>query len=452
MVSLIFSALVGLNLSLGKATNQAENHPSLNWEQCTSSGSCSRQSGSVVLDANWRWLHHDGKNCYDGNEWVSDYASDPETCSNNCNVDGADYSGTYGITGNGSSLKLSFVTEGSYSTNIGSRVFLLRDETHYQLFKLKNREFTFTADVSNLPCGLNGALYFVQMDEDGGTSKHSINKAGAKYGTGYCDAQCPHDLKYIDGLCNLKDWKPQENDENSGNGHYGTCCNEMDIWEANSQATAYTPHLCTKTGQYTCEGRECGDTDDDNRYGGVCDKDGCDFNSWRMGDKTFFGPGLTVDSKKPVTVVTQFITSNGQDSGELTEIRRKYVQGGKTIDNSKTSISGITATNSITEKFCDEQKEAFGDKNDFKNKGGFSGLSKSLDTGVVLVLSLWDDHSVNMLWFDSVYPTDESASKPGIERGPCPTSSGVPADVESQSPDASVVFSNIRFGPIDSTY
>ena len=36
------------------------------------------------------------------------------------------------------------------------------------MFKLKNKEFTFDVDVSQLPCGLNGALYFVEMEEDGG--------------------------------------------------------------------------------------------------------------------------------------------------------------------------------------------------------------------------------------------------------------------------------------------
>jgi hypothetical protein len=62
-----------------------------------------------------------------------------------------------------------------------------------------NQEFTFDVDVSNLPCGFNGALYFVSMDADGGLKKYSTNKAGAKYGTGYCDAQCPRDLKFING-------------------------------------------------------------------------------------------------------------------------------------------------------------------------------------------------------------------------------------------------------------
>ena len=38
----------------------------------------------------------------------------------------------------------------------------------YEMFELLNQEFSFEVDVSNLPCGLNGALYFVAMDADGG--------------------------------------------------------------------------------------------------------------------------------------------------------------------------------------------------------------------------------------------------------------------------------------------
>nr|BAF57469.1 putative glycosyl hydrolase family7 [uncultured symbiotic protist of Cryptocercus punctulatus] len=445
-------ALLVLGKSLGIATNQAETHPKLTWTRYQSKGSGSTVNGEIVLDSNWRWTHHSGTNCYDGNTWSTSLCPDPTTCSNNCDLDGADYPGTYGISTSGNSLKLGFVTHGSYSTNIGSRVYLLRDSKNYEMFKLKNKEFTFTVDDSKLPCGLNGALYFVAMDEDGGVSKNSINKAGAQYGTGYCDAQCPHDMKFINGEANVLDWKPQSNDENSGNGRYGACCTEMDIWEANSMATAYTPHVCTVTGLRRCEGTECGDTDNDQRYNGICDKDGCDFNSYRLGDKSFFGVGKTVDSSKPVTVVTQFVTSNGQDSGILSETRRKYVQGGKVIENSKVNVAGITAGNSVTDTFCNEQKKAFGDNNDFEKKGGLGALSKQLDAGMVLVLSLWDDHSVNMLWLDSTYPTNAAAGALGTERGACATSSGKPSDVESQSPDATVTFSDIKFGPIDSTY
>ena len=112
-----------------------------------------------------------------------------------------DYSGTYGITTTDNALKLSFVTKGSSSTNVGSRTYLIAagSTTKYQMFQLLGQESTFDVDVSNLPCGLNGALYFSEMEEDGGMGKFPTNKAGAKYGTGYCDAQCPQDIKFING-------------------------------------------------------------------------------------------------------------------------------------------------------------------------------------------------------------------------------------------------------------
>ena len=75
----------------------------------------------------------------------------------------------------------------------------MADQSHYQTFHLENQGFTFDVDMSNLPCGLNGALYFVEMDSDGGMARFPTNKAGAKFGTGYCDTQCPHDIKFING-------------------------------------------------------------------------------------------------------------------------------------------------------------------------------------------------------------------------------------------------------------
>ena len=159
------------------------------------------QSTSIVLDANWRWLHSTSgyTNCYTGNTWDATLCPDATTCAKNCALDGADYTGTYGITASGSSLKLNFVTAGT-NKNVGSRVFLM-DTTgsKYQEFNLLNQEFTFDVDLSTLPCGLNGALYFSQMAADGGMSTQANNKAGANYGTGYCDSQCPHDLKFIGG-------------------------------------------------------------------------------------------------------------------------------------------------------------------------------------------------------------------------------------------------------------
>jgi cellulose 1,4-beta-cellobiosidase len=179
-------ALIGFTAGQLAGTQTTETHPSMTWQQCSSGGSCSSQSGKVVIDANWRWVHDKNgyTNCYTGNEWNSTICSDNKSCAANCALDGADYSGTYGITASGNSLKLTFVTKGQYGTNIGSRTYLMASDTKYQMFSLLNKEFTFDVDVSNLPCGLNGALYLVSMDADGGMSKYSTNKAGAKFGTG----------------------------------------------------------------------------------------------------------------------------------------------------------------------------------------------------------------------------------------------------------------------------
>lgn len=429
-------------------TNQAETHPSLSTQKCTKSG-CTTVATKIVLDSNWRWLHTTTgyTNCYTGNTWDTSLCPDGATCAKNCALDGANYSGTYGINSSGNSLTLKFVT----GANIGSRVYLLASDTAYQMFKLLNQEFTFDVDMSNLPCGLNGALYLIQMAADGGLSKYPNNKAGAKYGTGYCDAQCPHDLKFINGEANVLGWTPASNDANSGSGQYGTCCSEMDIWEANNAAAAYTPHPCSVTSQSRCSGTDCGDGD--NRYGGVCDKDGCDFNSYRMGNTGFLGPGKTVNTNAKFTVVTQFITSTGTASGTLSEIRRIYVQGGKVIANSATAISGISpAVNSITDNFCSQQKTAFGDTNSFATKGGLKAMGNALNAGMVLALSIWDDHTANMLWLDSSYPLNKTPGNPGVTRGACATTSGVPSDVEKNSPNASVTFSNIKYGDLNSTF
>jgi cellulose 1,4-beta-cellobiosidase len=135
----------------------------------------------------------------------------------------------------------------------------------------------------------------------------------------------------------------------------------------------------------------------------------------------------------------------------MNQIKRFYVQNGKVIPNSASDITGITG-NSITETFCDATKSVFANTNSWDTHGGFTSMTSAMKDGMVLVMSLWDDYYANMLWLDSDYPTTGSASTPGIARGTCATSSGVPATVEANSPNAYVVYSNIKVGAINSTY
>jgi cellulose 1,4-beta-cellobiosidase len=228
----------------------------------------------------------------------------------------------------------------------------------------------------------------------------------------------------------------------------------MDIWEASSAATAFTPHPCNITGVYSCTDPMCGNA---NRYAGVCDKDGCDFNSYRNGDKTQYGRGTDkkIDTAKPFTVVTQFITANNSPTGALMEIRRLYVQDGKQIPEGRVAVKGMDPVNSMTDQYCNVQKAMFGGSsapNAFKTQGGLREMGEALKRGMVLAMAIWIDDGSYMQWLDGTFPVGGNKSSPGVERGPCSSTAGMPERIQRENGDAAVVFFNIRIGDIGSTY
>jgi cellulase len=207
----------------------------------------------------------------------------------------ADYA-TMGVATSGDAVTLHHYTKSSSGAlqAASPRVYLLGADGEYVEWSLLNQEVTVTADYSQAPCGENGAFYLSAMQANG--------KGDAADGTGYCDAQCQ-----------------------------GYCCAEMDILEANSQANAMTPHPC---------------------QGNSCDKSGCGLNPYANGNHNLWGTGKTVDTSKPVTIVTQFVASGST----LTSINRKYIQNGNTI-------AGGTITS------CND------------GQGGLSGMGASLQAG-----------------------------------------------------------------------
>ncbi|KAL2259922.1 hypothetical protein VTK26DRAFT_6236 [Humicola hyalothermophila] len=434
--------LMGLVAGQQVGTETSENHPKLTWQQCSGQGSCTTVNGEVVIDANWRWLHDSNmQNCYDGNAWTS-ACSTATDCAEKCYIEGADYSNTYGASTSGDALTLKFVTEHEYGTNIGSRFYLMNGADSYQMFTLMDNEFAFDVDLSTIECGINSALYFVAMEEDGGMSSYPSNKAGAKYGTGYCDAQCARDLKFVGGKANVEGWKSSTNDPNAGVGPYGGCCAEIDVWESNAYAFAFTPHGCSNNNYHVCETDNCGGTYSEDRFAGLCDANGCDYNPYRMGNTDFYGKGLTLDTSKKFTVVTRF---------KENDLEQFFIQDGQKIDIPAPTYDGLPNSSHITPELCSTVFDVFDDRNRFEEVGGFAAVNEALRLPMVLVMSIWDDHYANMLWLDSIYPPEKEGT-PGAARGPCPQTSGVPAEVEAQYPDAKVVWSNIRFGPIGSTY
>ena len=64
--------------------------------------------------------------------------NDTAACAKNCRLEGAnaEYNATYGVSTSGDELKLQFVTTQSTSFNVGSRVFLMENDTSYKMFQL----------------------------------------------------------------------------------------------------------------------------------------------------------------------------------------------------------------------------------------------------------------------------------------------------------------------------
>lgn len=219
--------LVAGSYGQNAGTLTPEFSPSFSIQTCTDT-ECVTENTAIVFEADYRRVYSVDDNsvsCRDGSGWSPTLCPDSVTCAQNCAIDGItqdEYNNQYGVTADGSSLRLDYLKTGDFGTNVGSRTYLIGEDKNYRLFNLKNRELTITIDTSTMECGMNGALYFSQMDADGGKSRFPDNDAGSAYGTGYCDGQCPHYLTYSNGQVNM-----------DGNSEYGICCTEMDIWEAN---------------------------------------------------------------------------------------------------------------------------------------------------------------------------------------------------------------------------
>jgi len=166
-----------------------------------------------------------------------------------------------------------------------------------------------------------------------------------------------------------------------------------------------------------------------------------------MGNTTFYGVGQTVNTNQPFTVVTQFLTNDGTSNGNLSEVKRFYVQNGVKIPNPASAVTGV-AGNSLTTDFCTNRMYAFGDLATWRLHGNMAGVSQALAKGMVLVASLSNGGDNGLLWLDGKYPDTGNVSDAGVVRGTCPKYTATP---ESLSPPPKVVFSKIRVGSIGST-
>lgn len=191
------ATLPGLLLLAGTAINAQqignftpEVHPKLPTQHCTKDKGCVTKNTFLVIDALSRNLHFKDDMSVSCNTKPLNktICPDAETCAKNCVLEGADYT-SLGVLTAGSSMTLRmYVFNGKEYQTVSPRLYLLgEDKKTYQMLQLNNQELTYDVDVSQLGCGMNGALYLSEMEASGGRS--ALNPAGAFMGTGYCDAQ-----------------------------------------------------------------------------------------------------------------------------------------------------------------------------------------------------------------------------------------------------------------------
>lgn len=348
----------------------------------------------LTIDGNWRWVRYatNYSNCFTSS-WVCGSQCD------SCVVEGAgsvaDYLSTYGVSVDGKGgVKLRYVT----GSNVGSRLFLL-NQGSYKLFDVRNKSVSFDVDISQVPCGINHAVYFIEIPQP---PKFKSGKSAAEFGLGYGDSQGPSDIKYYH---NGSQWVVNT-------AKVSLSAAEFDLAESNNQALQYTGHVCNKTGISVNNNK--------------CDKPGADVNYYRLNGKS-----LGIDFSKNFTIVTEF---------HDTYISRYYKQG-----------SLVVYDEPLNDTLAKQRHIRFGE-----NPYGYnhSQMMASAARGWALIISLWyidsfcksnvnrdDSSSAEMRWLDSVYG--------GSVRGTCdPSANYSPSYLRSKYPNAYAILSNFKVSPL----
>lgn len=184
-----------------------------------------------------------------------------------------------GVTVDGGFVEQKFST----GNNVGSRVFVKEaSRDAYFIFNMTNAHLEFDVNLSEIQCGMNAAVYLVEMPANGVTI---LDNYGANFGGGYCDAN------FLES--------------------FG--CGEIDISEANAHASVFTIHECN--GPIGFKGRI------------ECDSMGISSNPY-LQDQTLYGNGsqFTIDTSKTFKVTLDSAKQNGM-------LERSLVQNNKTVTN-----------------------------------------------------------------------------------------------------------------------
>ena len=183
----------------------------------------------------------------------------------------------------------------------------------------------------------------------------------------------------------------------------------------------------------------------------ICDKHGCDVNSFYMGGQTFLCVGITVrTSPTPSSIMSRPRTTSSPDPRATSAASTSGTTGHR---QANTNIPSMDASNSINYSFCRAEGTSFCNTKPFEKLGSIPITGNAFDQGMVVVASFWEDYDPNMLWPGSDYLTDTKSSQPGRSWAlPCLPISGILADIRLQKSGATVILFSVEFDLIRLTY
>lgn len=388
--------------------NIEEVHPPFAWHNCVQEP-CKKYFGAIVLDSTLRET-----NCCAGRFDIKDLHrthcknKDKDTCPVDCCIEGADYR-AHGISTDGTSLKLDLGATAPHVPKDLIRVMPLKENERYEnkpLVRRHDSEYTFDIDVRNVPPGYKARVSLNWMWPDGARSEKKGDKAGARYGTGYCDATCDKGQRFVEGRANYDGWVPDKHDPMLGTGRAGACCHTIVLWEGNLESTDYHWSPCLPPWYHKC---------DDDKCATRCFAFGCRWNPNGNKMKPFYGPGPTntIDSKKPFSVVTQFFIQQTPKAACILKTRATYyIQDGKIFRSAPSDYRPNGALfNTMNKQFCKKMASDFKWGKRWKRAGTWWQRGRGNMYKMVPVFSIFRDVSVLLQAIHTVDKTDALGSE-----------------------------------------
>ena len=126
-------------------------------KECTNAGGYTSTQARLALDANWHQVNSVSgyENGCTGDDWNSQCFSNPVQRAQNFVLEGTSKDkceSAHSVQQIQDGVKVNFLTQHEHDANVGHYIHAMDDDDKYDLFCLKNREFSFEVDVSDMQC------------------------------------------------------------------------------------------------------------------------------------------------------------------------------------------------------------------------------------------------------------------------------------------------------------